>query len=91
MTTAISIDGTRLGGSGIGVGLFGVTATTAQPAATAQSTVASTAITNIGSTSLTATDLTGLNALIARVEAIRVLEDAMRTALVNTGVMKGSA
>lgn len=62
-----------------------------QPAATAQSTVPSTVITTVSSTSLTTLDLTKINAAIGRIEEIRVLVDAMRTAMVNTGVMKGSA
>lgn len=61
-----------------------------QPAATAQSTVASTTITSVGSTSLTALDVTRINAGFARIEEIRVLTDAMRTALVDLGLIKGS-
>ena len=89
MANNFVVDGTlRVAG---GLGLFGTSTTATQPAATAQSAVASTTITSVGSTSLTALDVTRLNALIDRVEAIRVLEDSMRTALVNTGIMKGSA
>lgn len=73
------------------VGFYGATPI-AQPAATAQSSVASTAvtpaasttitttpsttITSVGSTSLTALDLTRINALIDRVEELRVVAAA---------------
>lgn len=73
------------------IGFYGATPIV-QPAATAQSTVASTtitttpsttitttpttAITSVGSTSLTAADVTRINALIARVEEIRVVQAA---------------
>lgn len=83
-------DGTQLGQSAADkVGFYG-TAPVVQPAATAQSSGASTTITSVGSTSLTAADVTRINAAFARVEENRVLLDAMRTALVNTGVIKGS-
>jgi hypothetical protein len=61
-----------------------------QPAATAQSAITTTTITSIGSTSLTALDLTRLNALIDRVEAIRVYVAQVRTDLVEIGIQKGS-
>lgn len=76
--------------SGSTVGFFGVTPV-ARQTATAQSAVATTTITNIGSTSLTATDVTSLNALISRVEAIRVLQAQTRSDLIAYGLQKGSA
>lgn len=72
------------------VGLYGVTAIV-QPAATAQSAVATTTITTIGSTTLTAADLTSLNSVVARVEAMTSLINALRLAGVNLGAWKGSA
>lgn len=103
MANNISIDGalnvvgaeTIAGGVTIGdaaadtVGFYGTTPV-AQPAATAQSSSPSTVITTVSSTSLTTLDLTKINALIARVEELRVLSDATRTALVSLGIMKGS-
>ncbi len=89
MANNISIDGKLLAAGGMSQ--FGVTATSTQPAATAQSSVNSTTITTVSSTSLTTLDLTKINALVARVEEIRVLQNAIRDALIATGVIKGSA
>lgn len=58
--------------------------------ATAQSSVPSTTITTVSSTSLTTLDLTKINALIGRVEEIRVLQDRTRTDLINAGIQKGA-
>lgn len=61
-----------------------------QPHATKQSVVATTAITALVTTP-TATDIaTAVNALITRVEAIRVLQDQTRTDLIALGLQKGS-
>lgn len=57
---------------------------------TAQSSVPSTTITTVSSTSLTALDLTKINALIGRVEEMRILQDRTRTDLINAGIQKGS-
>ncbi len=82
-------DGTMLGRSASAlVGMWGTV--TVQPAATAQSAVPTTVITTVSSTSITTLDLTKINAAIGRIEEIRILTDAMRTALVASGVMKGS-
>lgn len=88
---ATLLDKSIFGGSASAlVGFYGTTPAV-QPAATAQSSGASTTITSIGSTSLTALDLTRFNAAFARIEEVRVLTDAIRTALVTVGLMKGSA
>ncbi len=85
-------DGTIVGGPSASdkVSLFFGITPVVLPAATAQSTVPSTVITTVSSTSITTLDLTKINAAIARIEEIRVLVDAMRTAMVAVGVMKGS-
>lgn len=72
------------------VALYGKTPIV-QPAATAQSAVATTALATIGSTTLTAADLTALNALVTRAEALTVLANALRSAGVDLGTIKGSA
>ena len=79
----------QIGGSGGYLGFFGA-APAVQPAATAQSSGASTTITSVGSTSLTALDVTRINAAFARIEEVRVLTDAMRSALVTLGLIKGA-
>lgn len=84
----LAVDG-NIGSSAALQGFYGATPT-AQPAATAQSAIATTAITAVGSTSLTATDLTSINALITRVEAIRVYVAQTRTDLIALGLQKGS-
>jgi hypothetical protein len=66
------------------VGFYGTTPVV-QPAATAQSAVATTAITT------TAGDNAVVAALVARVEAMRVLQAQTRTDLVALGLQKGSA
>lgn len=72
------------------IGLYGVTPVV-QPAATAQSAVATTAITTLATTP-TATDIAvAVNSLISRLDALVTLGNASRSALVDTGVMKGSA
>lgn len=72
------------------VGFYGITPVV-QPAATAQSAFASTVITSVASTSLTALDVTRINALIDRVEAMRVYLAQTRADLVAIGIQKGSA
>ncbi len=72
-------------------GFYGVTPPATQPAATAQSAVASTAISTFTTTTLTSGDVTVLNQIIARVEAIRVLQAQTRTDLIAMGIQKGSA
>lgn len=79
----------QIGGTGGYLGFYGA-APIVQPTATAQSSGASTTITSVGSTSLTALDVTRINAAFARIEEVRVLTDAIRTALVNEGLIKGA-
>lgn len=72
------------------ISFYGVTPVV-QPAATAQSAVATAAITTLATTP-TATDIaTIVNALIVRVEAVRVLTAQQRTDLISLGLIKGSA
>lgn len=88
---ATLLDKTVLGGSATAlVGFYGATPVV-KAAAAGQSAVASTTITSVASTSLTAADVTRINALIDRVEAIRVLQDQTRTDLIAYGLQKGSA
>jgi hypothetical protein len=74
-----------------GVSMYGITPPGSQQAATAQSSFASTVITTVSSTSLTTLDLTKINALIARVEEMRVYLAQTRTDLIAVGIQKGSA
>jgi hypothetical protein len=72
------------------IGFWGVTAivqpsASGQAAVTATVTTATPTITAFGFTSAQAADI------ITSVNAQRVLLDAIRTALVNSGIMKGSA
>lgn len=88
---ATLLDKQVIGGSATAlVGFYGTTPVV-QPAATAQSSGASTTITSVGSTSLTTLDVTRINAAFARIEEVRVLTDAIRTALVAQGLIKGAA
>lgn len=80
MANNISIGGQILGAGGNTA--FG---------ATAQSSFPSTTITTVSSTSLTTLDLTKINALIGRVEEMRVYLAQTRTDLINAGIQKGSA
>ena len=85
-----NIDGVSVGQSAADkISFYGATPI-AKPATTSQSAVATTTITSVGSTSLTALDVTRINALIDRVEAIRVLQDETRTNLIALGLQKGS-
>lgn len=84
-------DGHRVGQSASDkVGYWGATPV-AQPSATAQSAVATTTIDTVGSTTLTAADLTTLNSIQARVVALTTLTNQLRSDLVTTGLIKGSA
>lgn len=71
------------------VALYGKTAIV-QPAATAQSAVATTALATVASTTLTAADLTAINAVVARAGELTVLVNALRSAGVDLGTIKGS-
>jgi len=84
--------GATLGGSAAStdvIGFYGATPV-AQAAATAQSAINTTVITTVSSTSLTTLDLTKINALIARVEEIRVYVAQTRADLIAYGLQKGS-
>jgi hypothetical protein len=84
-------DGTQLGQSATDlVGFYGFTPVD-QPAATAQSAVATTALTTITDIVTTASLTGAFNSVVAAVEALRVLANANRAALVELGLIKGSA
>jgi hypothetical protein len=72
------------------LGFYGYTPVD-QPAATAQSGVATAALTTITDVVTTASVTGAVNAVITRVEALTVLANANRAALVELGLMKGSA
>lgn len=79
--TDFTPDGTRIGQStGEKLGFYGLTTPITRPAAAAQSVIAKTTTTTATTTALQ-TDL----------DAVRTLALGLRTALVNLGLIKGSA
>lgn len=71
-------------------GFYGATPV-AQPAGAAQAAVPATPIAGTATASYTATEQTLINDLKAQVNALTVLCNAQRAALVAVGIMKGSA
>lgn len=83
-------DGSLIGASAAEKFAFWGKTPVIQPTAAAQSALSTTAVTTLVTTP-TATDIaTALNAVIARQEAVVVLANAMRSALVTVGIIKGS-
>lgn len=84
-------DGTMIGKTSSHlIGFYGATPVD-QPAATAQSAVPTTALTTITDIVTTASVTGAFNSVVARVEALVVLTNKMRTDLVELGLLKGSA
>lgn len=83
--------GSELPGSATGTASFYGGTPIVQPTGTSQSAVATTAITTLATTP-TATDIAvAVNSLIARVAAVVVLENQLRSDLVSLNLLKGSA
>lgn len=80
-------DGLALGLAGDKIGLFGA-APVVQPASANQAAVSAAAIAAAAGANPTKAEY---DALVTRFNALTVLVDAMRTGLVNTGLIKGAA
>lgn len=83
-------DGWRLGQTDADLGAFFGKTPIVQPAATAQSALATATLTTITDVVTTASLTAAFNAVVARVSALTVLVNQMRTDNINLGLMKGS-
>lgn len=72
------------------ISFYGVTPCD-QPASTAQSAVATTALTTLTDIVTTASVTGAFNSVVTRVTALWVLVNAIRTDLIEVGIIKGSA